>query len=79
MWEAITNEWVIGREAEPLLRAALEWWDAYQAARAVLAEEGPTIETGDDMVRQHPAAKAARDAYKEFRISLKQLGLQPPD
>lgn len=78
MWAEIVRQWVIGPEALPLLRAGLEQWDSYQAARAVLAEEGPTVQTGKSMVRTHPAAGVAKDALREFRLCFKQLGLEPP-
>jgi P27 family predicted phage terminase small subunit len=78
MWTDITEEWVLGADGLPLLRAACEQWDAYQAARAVLAAEGPTVTTGEGgMVRAHPAAKVAHDALTQFRLALRQLGLEP--
>jgi P27 family predicted phage terminase small subunit len=79
MWRSIVEGWVLGADALPLLRAACEQWDSYQAARAVLAAQGPTVATGDGgMVRVHPAAAVAKDALREFRMCFRQLGLEPP-
>ncbi len=78
LWRAIVAEWVLDAAALPLLRAGLEQWDAYQAARAELAKDGPTFKTGD-MIRVHPAAKVATDSLREFRMCFRQLGLEPPE
>lgn len=61
------------------LRAACEQWDAYQAARAELAEDGPTVvNPKSGLVRQHPAHTIARDSLREFRQLFRQLELEPP-
>jgi P27 family predicted phage terminase small subunit len=79
MWDEIVTEWAIGADGLPLLRAALESWDLYQAARAQVAQDGPTVTTGEGgMVRQHPAVKTQMDALREFRMCFRQLGLEPP-
>lgn len=79
MWKSLNAEWVLGADALPLLRAALEQWDAYQSAREQLATDGLTVknkETG--MVHRHPAHGIGRDALREFRQLFRQLGLEPP-
>jgi P27 family predicted phage terminase small subunit len=76
MWRDLNAGWVIGEEGLPLLQAGLEQWDAYQQARAQLAADGPTF-TSAGMIRVHPAAKVATDALREFRMCLRQLGLEP--
>lgn len=80
MWTEISEEWVLGLDATPLLQAALESWDAYRSARVQLTREGATVsnpETG--FLRQHPAHKVAMDNLREFRMAFRQLGLQPPE
>jgi P27 family predicted phage terminase small subunit len=80
MWDKIAAEWLLGPDALPLLRAALEQWDLYQTARREVAERGATVVNPDSgMVRQHPAVKTATDALREFRMCMRQLGLQPPE
>lgn len=78
MWREINDEWVLGPDSLPLLRAALESWDLYQRCRREVMKDGPTVSTGNGMVRQHPAAKVAGDALREFRMCFRQLGLEPP-
>lgn len=78
MWRDVTEEWVMGAESLPLLRAALESWDLYQKCRAQVMSEGATIQTGGGMVRQHPAAKVGNDALTQFRQCFRLLNLEPP-
>lgn len=78
MWGAIVDEWVLGPDSLPLLRAGLESWDLYQVCRSQVMQEGATVKTGDGMIRQHPALKASNDALTQFRQCFRQLGLEPP-
>lgn len=78
LWRDIVDEWVLGPEALPLLRGALEQWDNYQRCRAQVAQDGPTFTTESGMTRAHPAAKLALDSFAAFRMALRQLGLDPP-
>jgi P27 family predicted phage terminase small subunit len=80
MWRSIVDEWELGPDALPLLRAALEQWDVYQAAREALVTGGPvTVNPESGLVRQHPAAKVMEGALREFRQCFRQLGLEPPE
>ena len=77
MWRSLAGEWVLGFDALPLLQAAAEQWDAYQSHRqAVLKKPTFTSKTGN--TRANPAHKMANDALREFRMCLRQLGLEPP-
>lgn len=78
MWKQINDEWLLGLDALPLLRAALESWDLYQTCRVQVKKEGPTVTTGGGMIRQHPAVKVGNDALTQFRMCFRQLGLEPP-
>lgn len=79
MWRAVLAEWVLGADALPLLRAALEMWDTYQGARAMLAESGPVmVHPTSGAPTAHPAHAVARDSLREFRQLWRQLGLEPP-
>ncbi len=78
MWSSITEGWVLAADSLPLLRAALESWDLFQTCRAQVQKEGPTVRTGDGMIRQHPAVRTGNEALTQFRLCLKQLGLEPP-
>jgi P27 family predicted phage terminase small subunit len=79
MWDAIVGEWVLGPDALPLLRAALESWDLFQVCRAEISRDGPTVTNPDSgLMRQHPAVKTMEGALREFRQCFRQLGLEPP-
>ncbi len=77
-WRKVNSEWVLGPDSLPLLQAACECWDSYQKYRAH-SLANPTIETKSGMVRANPAERMANDALREFRMCLRQLGLQPPE
>lgn len=79
MWRDITEKWLIGPDALPLLRAGLESWDLYQRCREEVSRDGPTVSTGQGMIRQHPAARVGTDALTAFRQCFRQLGLEPPE
>jgi P27 family predicted phage terminase small subunit len=80
IWQAIVADWVIGPEALPILRAALEQLDVYDLALAQLVRDGLTVVHPDSgTVRAHPAAKIAQDALSSFRQCFRQLGLEPPE
>ena len=77
LWAEIVSQWELGPDGLAILRGALESWDAYQACRRQVAEDGPTFVTENGMVRQHPAAKLALDSFGVFRQAMRQLGLEP--
>jgi P27 family predicted phage terminase small subunit len=77
LWERIVGEWELDVGSLPILRGALESWDAYQECRRQVAADGPTFTTENGMIRQHPAAKLALDNFGAFRQAMRQLGLEP--
>lgn len=80
LWNRIMAVWPIGPDRELLLRGALEAWTRYREAVETLRREGDVVENPDSgNLRKHPAAAIANSAYREFRLSLKQLALQPQD
>ena len=80
--EPATARWFIGvletydLEAHHvrLLQAAAECWDRLQQARALLAEEGITIE-GRFGPKAHPAVAIERDSRLAFARLLRELDL----
>lgn len=78
IWRDVAACWHLAPDGRELLRTALESWDTYQQARAVLQDEGPTVRNPDSgNVRRHPAHSVAKDALKSFRLCLKDIGLEP--
>lgn len=75
-WRAVLSEWVLSAEELLTLQGALESWDAYRQARRVLGEEGPVLEADSGAVKRHPAALVARDALRDYRDGIRQLGLE---
>lgn len=79
LWGEIVGHWVLGADGLALLRHALEARDQYEVCRAQVAKDGPTFTTETGQIRAHPAAKLALDYLSEFRMGLRQLGLQPEE
>jgi P27 family predicted phage terminase small subunit len=79
LWKDITGQWVLGADGLALLRHALEARDQYEVCRRQVAKDGPTFTTESGQIRAHPAAKLSLDFLSEFRMGLRQLGLQPED
>ncbi|MEX1258401.1 MAG: P27 family phage terminase small subunit [Gemmatimonadota bacterium] len=79
LWRSIVDQWVLGPDGLPLLRAACETWDRYREAEVVLREEGPTVLNPDSgLTCIHPAHQVARDNLREFRQLFRQLHLEVP-
>lgn len=77
LWREIVNEWDLGPDGLAILRGALEHWDTYQACRAAVVRDGVTFQTESGLIRANPAAKLGNDAYSQFRMGMRQLGLEP--
>lgn len=78
LWRDVLETWHVGPDGLRLLRAACESWDLYLRASAELRAAGTTFtnpETG--AIHRHPAAGVAKDALSGFRLSLKDIGLEP--
>ncbi len=75
VWQAVLAEWVLGSEELLVLQGALESWDAYTVARAQVKREGPVAVSRSGVAKRHPALLVARDSFRDFRESFRQLGL----
>jgi phage terminase small subunit len=75
LWVAINAQWLLDAAALPLLQAALESKDRYEAAGREIRRDGPTIET-DGGRKVHPAHQVLRDNLREFRQIMRQLNLE---
>lgn len=74
-WRAVMEGWVLSSEELLTLQGAFEDWDLYRSARATVQEEGPVVETGGGGKKRHPAALVARDALRDYRAAIRDLGL----
>ena len=78
-WDAIALEYVLDSRSAVILEAALEHWDRYREAKALLDGEGIVVTNPDSgHVHAHPAHGIARDAIREFRQLWRTLGLAEP-
>lgn len=75
VWSAVVAEWVLGAEELLVLEGALESWDTYTVARAQVKREGPVVTSPSGVSKRHPALLVARDSFRDFRDSFRQLGL----
>lgn len=75
VWGGVLSEWVLGPEELLVLQGALESWDAYTVARAQVRREGPVTTSKSGVAKRHPAFLVARDSFRDFRESFRQLGL----
>lgn len=76
-WRAVLEDWVLSSEELLVLQGALESWDLYREARANLRESGPVSRNSDSgAVKRNPAALVARDALRDYRDGIRQLGLE---
>lgn len=74
-WRAILVEYVLGPEELMALEGTLEAWDLYREARTTLREEGHVVATGSDGMKRHPAVLVARDALRDYRAGIRELGV----
>lgn len=75
VWAAVVAQWVLGGEELLLLQGALESWDTYTIARSQVRREGPVATSQSGVTKRHPALLVARDSFRDFRDSFRQLGL----
>lgn len=75
VWRAVLDGWVLAPEEELVLQGALEAWDTYLEARALLQRDGAVVQ-GDGNLKRHPAALVARDAFRDYRAALRELGIE---
>ena len=75
VWSAVLAEWLLGSEELLVLEGALECWDTYTVARALVRREGPVSVSLSGVQKRHPALLVARDSFRDFRESFRQLGL----
>lgn len=75
VWSAVVSKWILGAEELLVLQGALESWDAYTVARAQVKREGPVVTSRSGVSKRHPALLVARDSFRDFRDSFRQLGL----
>jgi P27 family predicted phage terminase small subunit len=77
LYETITEKWILGPDGLAILRGALECRDAYEVCRAQVAKDGPTFKSATGRICQHPATKLSLDYFAQFRMGMRQLGLDP--
>lgn len=76
-WRAVLDEWFLSAEELLTFQGALEAWDLYREARAELMDEGPvTVNPESGTRKRNPAALVARDALRDYRDGIRQLGLE---
>ena len=75
-WQAVTSQWQYSPDLLALLVTGCEQRQLYARALAQVNREGMTITNAAGVVRPHPAAQIARDALKEYRTIMAQLGVR---
>ncbi|HYD16743.1 MAG TPA: hypothetical protein VEB03_01935 [Candidatus Nanoarchaeia archaeon] len=70
-YDAITKRYVISSDGLLVLRAALEAFDDYTRARALVCKEG--LIGGDG--KRHPAHDIQVNSYRNFLAGIRHLGL----
>lgn len=77
LWDSIVEKWVLGPDGLAILRGALESRDCYETCRAQVAKDGPTFQSKTGRICANPAAKLSLDYFAQFRMGMRQLGLDP--
>ena len=75
-WVAVTSQFRYTPDLLDLLVTGCEQRTLYSKARAQVEREGLTITNAAGIVRPHPAAQIGRDALKEYRAIMAQLGVR---
>jgi len=75
-WLAVTSQCHYTSDLLGLLVTGCEQRQLYAKALDVVNSEGLTITNAAGVVRPHPAAGIARDALKEYRAIMAQLGIR---
>lgn len=74
-WQAVVSAWILSAEELLVLQGSLEAWDLYRSARARLEREGAVVTTDGGGAKRHPAALVARDALRDYRAGIRELGV----
>lgn len=74
-WRAILADYVLGPEELLNLSGTLASWDLYSEARETLREEGAVVATGSGGMKRHPSVLIARDALRDYRAGIRELGV----
>lgn len=77
LFEQIMATWVLGIDGVEILTSTLEARDFYKQCRAEVARDGPTYRSKSGRIVAHPSCKLANDYLREFRMGMRQLGLNP--
>lgn len=76
MWQETVQRFVFVPSELSLVESALRAWDRAESARAMVEDEGLTVQTETTgAVRPHPACAIESQARREFRIAWSRLGL----
>jgi len=76
LWIAVTSQLGYTPDLLDLLEVACEQRSVYSKAQRQVEREGLTITNAAGVVRPHPASTLGRDALKEYRAILAQLGVR---
>lgn len=76
LWCNVSGEYRYSPDFLALLTLACEQQDVYAMARDQMQREGLTIMNAAGIVRPHPAYAISRDALKECRTLLSQIGVR---
>lgn len=77
LYDSIVEKWILGPDGLAILCGALESRDAYTLCRAQVTKDGPTFKSPTGRICPHPAAKLSLDYFAQFRMGMRQLGLDP--
>ncbi len=75
-WIDMTSQYSYTDDLLNLLETGCEQRQLYSQAFAQVEREGLTITNAQGVVRPHPAAATGRDALKEYRTIMAQLGIR---
>lgn len=74
-WRSVVATYDLRDHHLRLLQAAAEAWDRSQEARRAVADEGPYYLDRFGQPKAHPGLAAERQARNEFRLLVRELGL----
>lgn len=80
-WRETLAEFVLEKHHLKVFQGCGEAWDRAQAARRTVEREGITFEDRFGQPKVHPAVAVERKARDQFRLLLRELGLDvaPPN
>lgn len=77
VWNETVRRWRFSPPEREILAGALRWLERYRDALETVREEGPvSVNPDSGNPKRNPAVSVAEGAYREFRLSVKQLGLE---